>query len=185
MSFQVEKGIEPLVRALNKLDFASTVYSCEGHFDGGHREIFLPTAYVTFGVSDVTAFARFYKRLRAFHVSTEAAGLRLTYDCVLGRYTLSVWSDAPIESPREKRTVIDTTVAQLAHIVEEYAPIPQADEVLQDTFESNDRHPCGESVPPCMLVIPPKELMCPFVQLLKEGLENSSEREARRQFHHL
>jgi hypothetical protein len=184
MSFLIEKGIEPLVGALNKLDFASTVYSCEGHFDGSHREIFLPTAYVTFDVSDVTAFARLYERLRAFDASTETAGLRLTYDCVLGRYTLSVWPEAPVESTREKRTVVDTTVAQLARVVEEHASIPQVKEALRDTSESNDRRPCGESVPPCMLVIPPKELMCPFTQSL-EGLEDRSERRARLQIHHL
>ena len=184
MSFLVEKGIEPLVRALNELDFAATVYSCEGHFDAEQREMFLPTAYVTFDVSDVGEFRGLYERLRAFDGSARAARLRLTYDCILGRYTLSIWPDVSIESPRHKRENVDAAVVLLSDIVVDYARPGTRAGTAACTYSGLGGAPVNPgqsfppcqlsdslSVPPCTLVIPPKEFICPFVKP-EEGLES-------------
>ena len=168
MTHPIEPGIRALVDALNGLDFAGTVYSCEGHFDGPQDERFLPTAYVTFGVSDVKRFVPLHEKMLAlndFHLATD---FRLTYDCVLGRYTLSIWAGASFEEAAEKRAVVDRAAARLTQLISGCA--------VQASFgdpEGGARkrapHPCGESVPPCTLVIPPKELICPFVEMSERG----------------
>lgn len=198
MSFSVEKGIEPLVRALNELDFATTVYSCEGHFDGKQREMFLPTAYVTFDVSDVKKFSGLYEWLNQLSVQSETGRLRLTYDCILGRYTLSIWPRASSLTPRQKRESVDAAIALLADMIIEYAarladakqailnfrpddylwpPVTQARTGASPSGGSGKAPvnplkslpPCqlsdSLSFPPCALVIPSKEVICPFLTL--------------------
>lgn len=172
MSLLIEEGIRPLVNALNELDFASTVYSCEGHFGPGRNDMFLPTAYVTFGVSDTKKFGRLYEQLLAMDRSLRAANLRLTYDCILGRYTLSIWPDSSLQTPGKKRAVVDPVIRRLSDAVlnyagqsrEEFAPAPASD--------GGDTLPCGEPVPPCTLVIPPRQPVCPFVALLGKAPES-------------
>ena len=117
MTRPIEPGIRALVDALNGLDFASTVYSCEGHFDRPQDERFLPTAYVTFGVSDVKRFIPLHEKILALNDSRLATDFRLTYDCVLGRYTLSIWAGASFEEAAEKRAVENSPSTPLTHII--------------------------------------------------------------------
>ena len=158
----IEPGIEPLVSAVNELDFAGTVYSCEGHFDRPQDPRFLPAAYVTFGVTDPPRFIPLHKLLARLDGDETETGLRLTYDCVLGRYTLSIWVRPRHREPSQKRIVVDSAVARLAEAVLEFAgrnlPAPSK----QGSCENEGAYPCRERVPPCALVIPPKELICPF-----------------------
>ncbi len=121
MDNRIEKGILPLVEAIRSLDFADTVYSCEGHFDREPDERFLPTAYVTFGVDDLGRFRLLYDRLSALAEASEPAALRLTYDCILGRYTLSIWPDNSLESPSEKRVAADSVIRLVAEAVSGFA----------------------------------------------------------------
>ncbi len=172
MSFLIEEGIRPLVNALNRLGFASTVYSCEGHFGPKRNDLFLPTAYVTFSVIDVKEFRRLYEQLLAMDRSLRVASLRLTYDCILGRYTLSIWPDDALQTPGKKRAIVDPVIRRLSETVLNYAeqsreaPDPEADSDEGAAF------PCGESVPPCALVIPPRQPVCPFVPLLGKAPES-------------
>lgn len=167
----IEEGIRPLVNALNGLDFASTVYSCEGHFGPGRTDKFLPTAYVTFGVSDARMFGRLYEQLLAMDKSLRAANLRLTYDCILGRYTLSIWPDASLQTPGKKRAVVDPVIRRLSETVRNCAA--QSSEAAHPQAESdkNTALPCGEPVPPCALVIPPRQPVCPFIALPRRAPE--------------
>ncbi len=185
MSFLIEKGIEPLVNALNKLDFVTTVYSCEGHFDREQSEKFLPTAYVTFDVGDVEKFSRLYEWLSQLSSQSEAGRLRLTYDCILGRYTLSVWPKASSVTPRHKRQSVDAAVTLLADVIVDYMCLAMRAGTGACPYdvpgkmpvnpEKSALPPCqlsdNSSVRPCTLVIPPKEFVCPFLTL-KDGLES-------------
>ena len=173
MSDLIEKGIRPLVSALNTLGFTQTVYSCEGHFDEEPREKFLPTAYVTFGVRDPGEFGRLYERIRAFNEMIRAVSLRLTYDCILGRYTLSVWADPSLQKPSEKRAAVDSACMELSQSLLDRTNDPPANAGSEPALENNDLFPCGESGPPCMLVIPSKQLICPFAEPGEKGAENS------------
>ncbi len=156
----IEPGIEPLVDAINELDYAGTVYSCEGHFDLPQSEKFLPTAYVTFGVTDIRRFIALYKRLVELSRIEAETDFRLTYDCVLGRYTLSIWAAPSHREPSQKRSIVDCAVARLSEIVSEFAE--RSFSSNRDDGEEGALHPCGEPVPPCTLVMPAKEPVCPF-----------------------
>lgn len=173
MSDLIEKGIRPLVSALNTLGFTQTVYSCEGHFDEEPREKFLPTAYVTFGIRDPGEFGRLYERIRAFNEMTRAVSLRLTYDCILGRYTLSVWADPSLQEPSEKRAAVDSACIELSQSFLDCTDDPPANADSEPALRNNDVFPCGKSSPPCMLVIPSKPLICPFAESSERGAENS------------
>ena len=90
--------------------------------------------------------------------------LRMTYDCVFGRYTLSVWPDDSITDPSRKRAVVDAAVVRLAEAVAAHLREPSVNPDGEADTAGRDAYPCGESVPPCTLVIPPAELMCPFIR---------------------
>ncbi len=173
----IEKGIRPLVEAIGRLGFASTVYSCEGHFGQKQNELFLPTAYVTFSISDLKSFRRSYERMRGLDGMLGAASLRLTYDCILGRYTLSIWPEESLATPIDQRAAVDSAITRLSEGIRSYAEGSAAcakasDTVASDTVASdrvtsnrvlsNGPFPCGDSLPPCALVIPPKPVVCPF-----------------------
>jgi hypothetical protein len=158
----IEPGIEPLVSAINSLDFARTVYSCEAHFDRPQDPRFLPTAYVTFGLAEFRRFIPLREELVLFDGAETETDLRLTYDCVLGRYTLSIWAKPRHHEPSQKREVIDSAVARLAEATLEFATRNSPGSSGQDSSESEGEHPCRERVPPCALAIPPKEFICPF-----------------------
>jgi hypothetical protein len=160
LNILIEPGIQALVTALNKVEFLGTVYSCEGHFDRPHNEKFLPTAYVTFGVTDVPKFVPLYERCVQMDRRERDADIKLTYDCVLGRYTLSIWAKPSHREPADKRTVVDATVARLSAMIEEF--IEQNPSSARDNKGDECRMPCSEPVPPCTMVIPAKEMVCPF-----------------------
>ena len=167
----IEDGIRALVDAINELDFAHTIYSCEGHFDRVQKEMFLPTAYVTFSVGAPRRFARLYERLDALDRSTLKADLRLTYDCLLGRYTLSIWPDASLREPSEKRAAVDFAVERLSDVVLDSQGRRSADAAPEEASGSDDGVPCGERVIPCALVIPPEQPVCPFKATTGKGSE--------------
>jgi hypothetical protein len=160
VTFIIEPGIAPLVSVLNRLNFARTVYSCEGHFDRPHNEKFLPTAYVTFGVTDIPKFIPLYTRIARLGRSEAETDFTLTYDCVLGRYTLAIWAKREHRESSQKRAVIDAAVMRLSEIVLEF--IGRNPSPVQEDNGDEDSMPCGEPVPPCTLVIPVKEMVCPF-----------------------
>lgn len=160
VSFLIEEGIRPLVEALNQLPFVETVYSCEGHFERAPDERFLPTAYVTFGVNDARRFPPLYEALQRTSGTVEGGFIRLTYDCILGRYTLSAWADAGIGDPQDKRRTVDSLVAQLTRVVCEHPAEPAG--AISDIAERG-RYPCGGDVPPCALTIPAEPVACPFI----------------------
>lgn len=174
MSFDrsIEQGIRPLVDVLNGLGFVSTVYSCEGHFDGPQKEIYLPTAYVTFGVADVNRFSPLYERLLALHRSLDTADLKLTYDCMLGRFTLSIWPRPVFREPRQKREAIDSVIRRLSETLSDCARMEEHLCCAEAT--GCELPPCKEAIPLCALVIPPSELTCPFIEPL--GLERGKTR---------
>jgi len=118
MTELIEPGIRPLVDALNALGYASTVYSCEGHFDRSQNELFLPTAYATFSVQDMERFLRLYERLLALAESSEEGVVKLTYDCLLGRYTLSAWPNPSARAARDKRADVNALVQRISEIVD-------------------------------------------------------------------
>jgi hypothetical protein len=156
----IEPGIEPLVAALNELDHISTVYSCAGHFDRAPDPRFLPTAYVTFDAADTRSFISLFERLEKLGRAEGETSLRLTYDCVLGRYTLSVWAVSVDLEPAAKRSVIDGVVRNIADAVSAHTASPLLS-VKNDGAEDSS-YPCCETIPPCTLVIPQAELICPF-----------------------
>lgn len=160
----IEAGITPLVTALNELDFIKTIYSCEGHFDRPSNEKFLPTAYVTFSTSDSRAFKRLYRNLCDVQETLESLSLRMTYVCLLGLYTLSIWPDASLNDVCKKRAAVDAGVKRLSELVRDCREGVPSYSCGEEQTENHSRHPCGESFPPCMLVIPAKELRCPFPQ---------------------
>ncbi|GAB4340025.1 MAG: hypothetical protein Kow0099_15620 [Candidatus Abyssubacteria bacterium] len=156
----VEKGIRPLVDAINRLGFASTVYSCQGHFDEMPSEKYLPTAYVTFGVTELPRFAAVYQSLLALETPLLPARLTLTYDCFLGRYTLSLWPGGSACDPQSKRMAVDRAITLVVDAVNAGTSRPPED--LPSGTKNGPALPCNEHVPPCMLVIPPTTLNCPF-----------------------
>ena len=158
----IEPGVEPLVSAINSLDFAKTVYSCEAHFDRPQDPRFLPTAYVTFGLIEFRPFVALRETLVLFDSAEIETDLRLTYDCVLGRYTLSIWAKPRHRDSSQKRAVIDSAVARLAEAVSEFSRQNSPGSSERDRGENEGAYPCREHVPPCTMVIPPKELICPF-----------------------
>ena len=158
----IEPGVEPLVSAINALGFAKTVYSCEAHFDRAQDPRFLPTAYVTFGLLEFRPFSPLFEALILFDSAEIETDLRLTYDCVLGRYTLSIWAKSKSREPSQERTVIDSAVARLAGAVLEFARRNPPDSPESFSDEEEGAYPCRERVPPCAMVIPSKELICPF-----------------------
>jgi hypothetical protein len=160
LTLVIEEGIRPLVDAVNRLAFASTVYSCEGHFDRVPSEKYLPTAYVTFDVTDTRAFAVLYRSLLGLGPALRTAELRLTYDCVLGRYTLSIWPGGTLSDPPSKRAAVTSAMTAVVEAVNAYAQRPP--EVSPLRPGDGSALPCKEHVPPCMLVIPSRELNCPF-----------------------
>ena len=160
----IERGIEPLVNALNSLDFIKTVYSCEGHFDRLPNEKFLPTAYVTFSTTDPIKFERLYRQIYAIQQIGESVSLRMTYDCLLGLYTLSIWPENSITDALEKRAIVDSGITQLSDNVLNSMQNISSYTNREENAGANVKHPCGEVHPPCMLVIPIKELICPFPQ---------------------
>ncbi len=163
MKLLIESGIEPLVSALNDIECIRTVYSCEGHFNRPVNEKFLPTAYVTFGVNDIERFLRLYDRILAQSRRESDVDYRLTYDCVLGRYTLSIWSEAGRREPALKRAVVDEAIVRLSKAIRDGAERPSASPQGDvDSRRGGSPHPCRESGPPCVLVIPPKNPACPF-----------------------
>jgi len=160
----IEPGIRPLVEALNGLDFVGTVYSCEGHFGGPHDEKFLPTAYVTFGATDMQRFVPLYRKLVESSEADAETELRLTYDCVLGRHTLSIWAGPSHREPSRKRSVIDSAIAILAEMIREFAGDADSDLLRSDIDDGFNQYPCEGSTPPCALVIPAKDPVCPFAR---------------------
>jgi len=158
----IEPGIEPLVSALNEIDFIGTVYSCEGHFDRPPNEKFLPTAYVTFSVGDITRFIPFHERLAESDRIEHETGIRMTYDCVLGRYTLSIWVGPSRREATQKRAAVDSAVARLSEMIRGLAKQVSACSPPIGVHEGQCPYPCREPVPPCTLVIPAREAACPF-----------------------
>ncbi|MBI5117535.1 hypothetical protein HZA56_13750 [Candidatus Poribacteria bacterium] len=163
MDSTIETGILPLVKAFGKLGFASTVYSCEGHFGQAQKELFLPTAYVTFSVGDVKKFGGLCERIRETDGAIDAVSLRLTYDCILGRYTLSIWPAHSLEDASEKRAVVDSAIERLSKEIEHFARM-LAGHAAAKSIERDHSFPCGESPPPCAFVVPPKPVICPFAK---------------------
>ncbi len=161
MNFFVEDGIRPLVEALNRLPFARTVYSCEGHFDRTPDEKYLPTAYVTFGTTDVACFQPLYRRLLEVADSCAPESIRLVYDCFLGRHTLSVWAGPDARDPLEKHKRVNSLVARLAELVLELHDASACDS-SDNTNEGG--YPCRRLSPPCSLIIPQASSVCPFTQ---------------------
>lgn len=157
MPFLIEEGIRPLVDALNRLPYISTVYSCEGHFDAPPDERFLPTAYVTFDVNEPALFQSLYRRLAAFSNSPGNGCIRLTYDCFLGRYTLSAWADPHLHEPRRKRESVGELVQQLAELVADEKKTPEGEASRAGPY------PCGSPGPPCALTLPACPISCPFM----------------------
>jgi hypothetical protein len=164
LSTLIEAGIEPLVNALNQLDFIKTIYSCEGHFDRPPNNKFLPTAYVTFSTTDLANFKKLYKQIYELDKSLVSTNLRITYDCLLGLYTLSIWADISIKDILEKRGIINTAIARLSDAILNYAPESPPHLCRKKDAEHHAMYPCRESAPPCALVIPLKEPACPFIQ---------------------
>lgn len=162
MDVLIEEGIRPLVDALNELDFADTVYSCEGHFGRPQNELFLPTAYVTFGVNDVRKFRHLHGCILEINDSNGTAALQLSYDCLLGRFTLSIWPDVSSKESYRKRSIVDSVVSQLAAAIRN-SNGSETSLKPDNGGDSRGALPCGEPIPPCMLVIPAKQLICPFI----------------------
>ncbi len=160
----IEAGIKPLVNALNGLDFIKTIYSCEGHFDRPPNPKFIPTAYVTFSTTDSEKFEPLYQRICQINRSNPSVSLRMTYDCIFGLFTLSIWPEASIRKVSRKRAVVNDGIRHLANMVRDYAGHPQLIGNQEGAFKSHNVYPCREAHPPCMLVIPPQELACPFGQ---------------------
>jgi hypothetical protein len=174
LSHLIEHGIRPLVDAFNELGFARTIYSCEGHFNEKPREKFLPTAYVTFGVSDVAAFSRLYDWICTVEKDLRKISLRLTYDCIVGRYTLSLWADASIRNPARKRMLVDAACRDLSEAILKHTGVSVGSLEPRSRKGPNKNLPCSnEYVPPCLLVIPPKFLNCPFAGITGDQPENS------------
>jgi hypothetical protein len=176
-AFLIEEGIRPLVEALNRRPYAATVYSCEGHFDAPPNPKFLPTAYVTFDVNDPEEFRLLHERLLSFSALLEAGSVRLTYDCFLGRYTLSVWADGHCASPGNKSEATRSLVARLAEVVEE-EPAREVPAFSRQHAAAGQTHPAyclSESsvsnpprIAPCALIIPQRAVVCPFVERAPE-----------------
>ena len=123
-----------------------------------------PPVIDVIGVSDIDRFRRLFERIRALDGADAGVSLRMTYDCVFGRYTLSVWTDDSIEEPLRKRAVVDAAVVKLAEVVASHADEPVSSPDHENEAGHNTAYPCGHSPPPCTLVIPTKELMCPFMR---------------------
>jgi hypothetical protein len=164
LSNLIETGIEPLVEALNRLDFVKTIYSCEGHFDRPPNKKFLPTAYATFSATDVRKFRKLHKIFCDMNKSDASFSLRLTYDCILGLHTLSIWPGASVREPSRKRSIVDSAVRRLSDKIMNHTGKSISDAGTAEDAEDSGAHPCEESVPPCMLVIPAGELICPFTK---------------------
>jgi hypothetical protein len=158
----IEPGIEPLVSALGSLDFVKTIYSCEGHFDRPPNSKFLPTAYVTFSTTDMPRFRSLFNRISELNESEISVSLRMTYDCLLGLFTLSIWPDISLEKASHKRVAVDAAIQRLSDAVTNRAMRSASPAMPERATETKTVHPCGENLPPCMLVIPQKELVCPF-----------------------
>jgi hypothetical protein len=167
MDSSIETGILPLVDAISALGFTNTVYSCEGHFGQAQKELFLPTAYVTFSVSDVKKFGGLCERIREMDGAIDAASLRLTYDCFLGRYTLSIWPEHSLEDASEKRAVVDSAIERLSKEIAHFVRTPVAYAGTAKSIKRDHSFPCGELPPPCAFVIPPKPLKCPWEKQAK------------------
>jgi len=163
VDFVIEEGVRPLVEALNRLPYAATVYSCEGHFDRPANELFLPTAYVTFDCSDPIQFLPLYRSLLSLSRSCERGAIRLTYDCVLGRYTLSAWDTTGSDDARTKRENVSKLVQRISEAVRRHCGPGAETERDRGNLET---HPCGYDVPPCALIIPQKALACPFLDII-------------------
>lgn len=159
MGFIIEEGIRPLVEALNRLPYATTIYSCEGHFEGRANEKFLPTAYVTFDVNP-EKFGPLYRSLASLSSRLESGSIRLTYDCILGRYTLSAWADARIQVAKGKREAVRALIKRLARIALEQLDGPEESNFVDDNW--SNLNPCGHGAPPCALTIPATRIACPF-----------------------
>jgi hypothetical protein len=156
----IEEGIRPLVEALNRLPYATTIYSCEGHFDAPPNEKFLPTAYVTFDVNEPDRFRLLYRDLASLSSGLESGSIRLTYDCILGRYTLSAWPDPGLRSARDKREAVGALVERLTRVA-----LEQLDGRVEPSVAAEndtDPNPCGHGIPPCALTIPATQIACPF-----------------------
>ncbi len=164
MDSSIEAGILPLVETFGKLGFASTVYSCEGHFGQAQKELFLPTAYVTFSVGDVKKFGGLCEWIRETGGAIDAVSLRLTYDCILGRYTLSIWPEHSLGDASEKRAVVDSAIERLSKEIERFARMLAGHAGVAKSIEREHSFPCGQLPPPCAFVIPPKPVICPFAK---------------------
>ncbi len=111
-------------------------------------------------------FGRLYERIRALDGADKTVGLRLTYDCILGRYTLSLWPNASLREASRKRAAVDSATMRLSDVITRDAEwLATKNGRREDGDENQGSLPCGESVAPCMLVIPSKELVCPFREL--------------------
>jgi hypothetical protein len=155
----IEEGIRPLVESLNQLPFAETVYSCEGHFEREPDPKYLPTAYVTFGVNDVRNFQPLYESFLKISTGTQQGSIRLTYDCLLGRYTLSVWGGSGVRDPQSRRRIVSALVSQLSDTVRIHKISARARPAAAG---GEYTYPCGNYIPPCELTIPVESPGCPF-----------------------
>ena len=167
MGFSIEEGISPLVEVLNSLDFVRTVYSCEGHFDQPPNEKFLPTAYVTFGVSDIDKFLPLHSRLVELEKSLSPTDIRLSYDCINGRYTLSVWAEDSLNDPGRKRDVVDSAIKQVSDAILNHTS-QNLEFAAQTNHGTGNPLPCEHEIAPCTLVIPSKPFCCPFIEAINK-----------------
>jgi hypothetical protein len=162
--YLIEEGIRPLVDALNQLSYVSTVYSCEGHFDAPPDERFLPTAYVTFDVNEPARFQPLYRELAAFSNLLGNGFIQLTYDCFLGRYTLSTWAEPHLRDPQRKRESVRALVEQLAKLIADQKETPEGE------VRRAGPYPCESPDPPCALTLPAGPIRCPFMSPPRGGM---------------
>ena len=87
-----------------------------------------------------------------------------SYRDKLKTYTLSIWPDVSISDALEKRATVDAAIMRLSDIILNSARRSPSCRSHVETAGNHAMHPCEESHPPCMLVIPVKELICPFPQ---------------------
>ncbi len=110
----LDPEIRPLCEALAAAG-CDTVYSCGAHL-AAHR----PTAraYVTFATLDAGWVGALRACLMAPPVSLAAVRRDLHFDCLLGRYTLSLWPPAAADA----RAILDAALAELTGWIHAQAP---------------------------------------------------------------
>ena len=110
----LDPEIRPLCDALAGAG-CGTIYSCGAHLNAPHAQ---PRAYVTFTGPDTRWVQTVRDFLRVPPPALASLERDLHFDCLLGRYTVSVW--AP--SMADARTRLDAGVARLTAWVEAQSP---------------------------------------------------------------